>query len=274
MGLLSPAPVLPGNVVPSGLLLATCTVPGLLHLLPDVRGGTTVSVHPIARPTCFTCVVLGHAHSLIKLLQAGRDRARPSRRCTGQLGGGPCSLLSEEPGTGVWPAGHGQGTPSALLPTGPSANFQEKHSTRGSRSQRLPPAQSTQPSHPSPGRAQPGRVATPPTPLLGDGSERRGGTCAQCLRWGRGLRVQTSQRLTSRGAGTQEVRSALLRALRREAQCWSRRRTGPSATSPFQASLHLLEAVVFPVLKAVCCDDLTLNRWRKGIIESQTFTSS
>lgn len=48
----------------------------------------------------------------------------------------------------------------------------------------------------------------------------------------------------------------------------------PPPPSPFQASLHLLEAVVFPVLKDVCCDDLTLNRWRKGIIESQTFTSS
>lgn len=36
-------------------------------------------------------------------------------------------------------------------------------------------------------------------------------------------------------------------------------------TLPFRASLYLLETGVFIVLKAVCCDNLTLNRWRKGI---------
>lgn len=163
-GLLSPAPILPGKVVPSGLLLATCTVPGLLHLLPDVRGGTTVSVHPTAQPTCFTCVAPGHAHSLIKLLQAGGDRARPSRRCTGQLGGGPCSLLSEELGTGVWPAGTAR---ASHQPCCPGAQVQP--SKRNTPPGALGPRGCQRPSPPSPPipvREGPSPVAWPPRPPL------------------------------------------------------------------------------------------------------------
>lgn len=36
-------------------------------------------------------------------------------------------------------------------------------------------------------------------------------------------------------------------------------------TLPFRATLYLLETGLFIVLKAVCWDNLTLNRWRKGI---------
>lgn len=46
-------PSIPGRA--PWLLLATCTVPGLPHLLPDVWGGTTTSVHPMARPTFHAC---------------------------------------------------------------------------------------------------------------------------------------------------------------------------------------------------------------------------
>lgn len=62
-------------------------------------------------------------------------------------------------------------------------------------------------------------------------------------------------------------------AVRRDPVLEPRADPAPLPPSPFQASLHLLEAAVFTVLKAVCCDDLTLNRRRKGVIESQTFTS-
>lgn len=66
-------------------------------------------------------------------------------------------------------------------------------------------------------------MATPPTPLAGDGSKGQaaeaggggaqgGGACAQGLSWGRGLRAQTFQRLMSHGTGT-EVHLALLKAL-------------------------------------------------------------
>lgn len=65
-------PSIPGRA--AWLLLATCTVPGLPHLLLDVWGGTTTSVHPMARPTCFTRAALSHTSSLINLLQAGGDR--------------------------------------------------------------------------------------------------------------------------------------------------------------------------------------------------------
>ena len=69
-------------------------------------------------------------------------------------------------------------------------------------------------------------MTIPPTPLAGDGSKGQaaeavgggklgggeGGACAQGLRWGRGLRAQTFQRLMSHGTGT-EVCLALLKAL-------------------------------------------------------------
>lgn len=116
--------------------------------------------------------------SLVNLLQAGGDGARTSRRCTEQLGGGPCLLLSEKLGQGCGLPGTARAPPSALLPTGPTAAFQERHSTGGLGSRgchRPTPLISVK------GRAQPGHVATPPTPLVGDGSKGQaaevGGGC-------------------------------------------------------------------------------------------------
>lgn len=73
--------------------------------------------------------------------------------------------------------------------------------------------------------------------------------------------VHTFQRLTRREAGTK----AVLRELRGGAQPWGSGLASAALRPPRRALPHLLETRSLMVLKAACCDHLTLGKWRKGI---------
>lgn len=183
----------------------------------------------------------------------------------GAQGGGKraCSLLSERAWGGGGLADGASGALIPLLPVGSTPTSQEKHppsrpvsstslcpSVRGGSWGRRPAAQPGSRDHPH-------RSLRPHTPASETLPADVRGLGAG------GAHLAEADESGGRKSGPLGfVEGAVARNLVLEPMGSTPYRV---TTLPFRASLYLLETGVFMVLKAVCCDNLTLNRWRKGI---------